>query len=416
MSRALSRADRHAATAALIAAVTITLAGCTGLPMPTPTPTASPTPTGDGILRIGTLFPGSGPLARFSPAQVAGVNAAVREIDAAGGVLGAPVEVVNRNAGADDDGMAGPSFDDLVARGVDVVIGPSSSATAEQILPAAALASVPLISPSATGVRLTDDAGWFFRTIPTDADLGAALAGLLVGQGASKVVLVEVGGQPGSVASEALAAGLEAQDAELVAEVPGDGDPAAVISQVGAAAPDAVVLAAPDGGEVTAALIAALEAGDFGGEALWLVGPAAVGYGDALPAGTLASVTGVAAGFSPDDAFRTRVRLEDPGAGNLRYAAEAYDATILAALAATLAGDDGGASIDRIVPAAAAGGIPCHSYGECLDVLRTQDDIDYQGVTGSLDLDENGDLSYPGFAVYGYTPENAVQFAEWAAR
>ena len=89
--------------------------------------------------------------------------------------------------------------------------------------------------------------------------------------------------------------------------------------------------------------------------------------------------------------MRARFILEDPGVRSLRFAAEAYDATILAALAATLAGDDGGASIDRMLPAASSGGIPCASYGECLDVLRTQDDIDFRGVSGSLDLDENGE-------------------------
>jgi hypothetical protein len=37
-------------------------------------------------------------------------------------------------------------------------------------------------------------------------------------------------------------------------------------------------------------------------------------------------------------------------------------------------------------------------------------------VSGPLDLDENGDLTHPGFAVYGYTPENAAEFANWAAK
>jgi branched-chain amino acid transport system substrate-binding protein len=189
MSRALSRASL---AAALIATALVTvLAGCTAQPMPTPT-TALPSPTGDGILRIGTLFPASGSLAALSAGQVAGVNAAVREINAAGGVLGAPVEVVSRDAGADGSGDAGPAFDDLVSRGADVVIGPSSSAVAESVLPAAAAASVPVISPSATAAGLgdADAGGWFFRTVPTDADLGHALAGRLVAGGARTAVLV----------------------------------------------------------------------------------------------------------------------------------------------------------------------------------------------------------------------------------
>jgi branched-chain amino acid transport system substrate-binding protein len=409
MSHALSRA---ASSVVLAAALVASVVGCTGLPMPTPT-TAPPTPTGDGILRIGTLFPASGGLAGLSPGQVAGVNAAVREINAAGGVLGVPVEVVNRDAGADDGGKAGPSFDDLVARGVDVVIGPSSSALAESLLPAAAAASVPIISPSATAAGLAgqDAGGWFFRTVSTDADEGEALAGLLVAGGASNVVLVGMGGRPGSAASEALSAGLAAQDAEI-AEVPGEGDPAAVAEQVAAAGPDAVVLATPDGGEATTALITALTGAGFGAEKLWLVGANVVAYRDALPDGALTGVRGIVTGVRAEDALRARIRLEDPGVSSPRYAVEAYDATILAALAATLAGDDGGASIDRMLPAASAGGIPCTSYGECLDVLSTETDIDYRGASGSLDFDEYGDITEPGFSLYGYSPENALVFAE----
>jgi hypothetical protein len=95
----------------------------------------------------------------------------------------------------------------------------------------------------------------------------------LVHEATGQPVLVSTGGRPGPAASEALAAGLTAQDAELLAEVPGDGDPVAVAEQVVGAGPDAVVLATPDGGEATVALIAALGAAGFGGERLWLVSP-----------------------------------------------------------------------------------------------------------------------------------------------
>ncbi|MEQ1737530.1 MAG: branched-chain amino acid ABC transporter substrate-binding protein, partial [Rhodoglobus sp.] len=119
--------------------------------------------------------------------------------------------------------------------------------------------------------------------------------------------------------------------------------------------------------------------------------------------------------FTPDAVLAARFRLEDPGVGSLRYAAEAYDAAILAALAATLAGDDGGASIARNMPAASAGGIPCASFGECLDVLTTEPDIDYVGVTGPVDLEGNGDLARPGFGVFSYAADNTPTFAGWVA-
>lgn len=425
MSRALSRAGaallgRGAALPAVLAAIVL-LAACSGPPMPTPTPTASPTPTGDGVLRIGTMFSLSGALAGYGAGQTAAVNAAVREINTAGGVQGAPVEVVNRDGG--DVATVEAAFDALVAKGVDVVIGPSSSEAAAVLLPRAATAAVPLVSPTANATALTaEGAGWFFRIIPTPVAQGAVLAGLLVDDGTTQVALIRSGDDAAADLAQGLGDGLAAADGQLVAEELADaaeftadpaGAAAAVVVDATSDDPDALVLATADDGSVTPAIVASLAATGYGADRLWIVGRNLADT-SAVTAGSLAGAHAVADGFTPDPALAARFLLEDPGVGSLRYAAEAYDATILAALAATLAGDDGGASIARMLPAASAGGIPCTSFGECLDVLSTQPDIDYVGVTGPVDLDENGDLAAPGFAVYSYGADNTATFAEWA--
>jgi branched-chain amino acid transport system substrate-binding protein len=432
MSRALSRAGaaRMSRAAVLLAAVPLIagmLAACTGPPMPTPTPTTSPTPTGDGVLRIGTLFSMSGPLAGYGAGQTAAVNAAVREVDAAGGVLGVPVEVVNRDGG--DPATVGAAFDALIAKGVDVVIGPTSSESAAVLLPMAAAAHVPLVSPSANATALAaDGAGWFFRTIPTPGAQGAVLAGLLADRDALDVALIRDGDDAAAALAQALTDGLAAAEGDLAADVRADlapvadpADPAApdpaagVVAEATAGDPDAVVLATADDGAVTPALVAALAAAGYAGQKLWLVGR---GLTDttAIPAGALAGANALTDGFTPDAVLAARFRLEDPGAGSLRYAAEAYDAVILAALAARLAGDDGGASIARSLPAASADGIPCASFGECLDVLSTEPDIDYTGVTGPVDLGGGGELTRPGFGLFSYAADNMATFAEWVAR
>src|SRR5690349_6842503 len=124
MPRPLARA----VFAAVATASVVLLAACgSPTPTPTPTPTSSPTPTGDGVLKIGTLFPATGGLAFVSAAQVAGVRAAAREINAAGGVNGQQVVVVSKDSGDASTETAEASFAAFVAEGVDVVIGPSSS-------------------------------------------------------------------------------------------------------------------------------------------------------------------------------------------------------------------------------------------------------------------------------------------------
>jgi len=85
-----------------------------------------------------------------------------------------------------------------------------------------------------------------------------------------------------------------------------------------------------------------------------------------------------------DDAFLVRLRSADPTLTETRYGAESYDAAVIVALAASLAGDDGRASVAQFLPAITSGDIECSSYGACLEVLKSRSDIRYTGVTGQL--------------------------------
>ncbi|WP_157157140.1 hypothetical protein [Diaminobutyricimonas sp. LJ205] len=99
---------------AFAAAITGALAGCTAEPAPAPKPKptqSAPAASGDGVLRIGTQTDA----AAGGAAIVAAVELAVREINDAGGVNGAPVQVIHR-------GVAEAASADLVARGVDVIL------------------------------------------------------------------------------------------------------------------------------------------------------------------------------------------------------------------------------------------------------------------------------------------------------
>jgi branched-chain amino acid transport system substrate-binding protein len=402
---------RAAVTAVALASL-LALSACGSTPTPTPTPTPTSTPTGDGELKIGTLFPSSGGVAFIGPAQVAGVNAAVREINAAGGVNGAPVVVVNRDSGDASTQKVEESFADLVAQGVDVVIGPSSSVLSQRLLTLAADADIPIVSPAATYPQLTalDDAGVFFRTIATSPHQAIVLADLFADRDVTTAAIVYRDDDPGATLAAALESALEGTEIELEAiEVAGDADAAAIAAAVEAAKaaePGAVVLATPDNGDQTKALISGLSGAGLGGAKLWLTTGNLADYSQALPGGLLNGVNGLLDGAETDAAFQAKIKQEDPGVGDFRYSPEAYDATVLAALAATLAGDDGGASIIRMLRAASIDGIKCTSFGECADVLTTQPDIDYDGISGSVNLDEAGDPERGGYVVVAYNGEN----------
>lgn len=400
-------ARRALAGAALVTA--LALAGC-GAALPTPTPTPTPVqPSGDGVLRIGTIVPTSGVFAFLGPAQIAGVEVAVREINDAGGVNGAPVEAFHRDSGDAATQTAEASFADLVGNGVDVVVGPTSSAIAQRLVPLAVDARVAMISPAATFPALTTakDAGFVFRTVPEYGQQGLALAQELAGQ---SVALLYVDDDLGRSLAATLEEGLAAEDGELVlseAIAASTTDLAPVIAALGKAKPDAVVIAsAYSTFELTKALISQTLAAGFGAGKLWLTTQNTGDYNQAFPPGTLAGVNGIIDGLEPNDAFKARLKQSDPNLGAFRYSAEAYDATILAALAAIVAGDDGGASVASALRDVSEGGIKCTSFGECLDVLKTQDDIDYDGVSGPVNFTPEGDVAPVYYGVYAYDGDN----------
>ncbi len=395
----------------------VMLAGCAGAePAPPPAPVQSTEPTGDGILRVGTIFPRSGGFAFIGSAQVAGVELAVREVNDAGGVAGVPVEILHRDSGDASGSAAEEALADLAANKADVVIGPSSSAIAERLIPLAARDAIVLISPAATFTDLTDlaDSGYFFRTIPSYDHQGVALGEVLSESGPARVAIVYVDDDLGRSVQVTLAESLSVKGSELAVAVPVPStatDLASIMKQVVESKPDAVVLASTYSTvDLTKALITQLIASGYGGPKLWLTTQNTGDYSQAFPANTLKDVNGIIEGFQPDEAFIARLKEIDPTLSATRYAAEAYDATILAALAAVVGEDDGGASIAATLTAASTGGIKCTSFQECLDVLTTQDDFDYDGVSGPLNFDSNGDIAPAYYGLYKFNEENKFVF------
>lgn len=403
-------------SALALACLSLLLAACTAAPaVPTPTPTETETvaPSGDGVLRIGTIIPTSGTFAFLGPAQVAGVEVAVREINEAGGVNGVPVELLHRDSGEASGQVAEASFADLVSHGVDVVVGPTSSAIAQRLVPLAVEAGIPLISPAATFPALTtaNDAGLLFRTIPAYGHQGYALAEQLAGK---TVALLYVDDELGRSLAETLAAGLEAEDGDLVLAAPVAASAtnlAPVIAELKEVAPDFVVLAsAYSNVNLTKALIAQSLAAGYGAGKLWLTTQNTGDYNQAFAPGTLAGVTGVIDGVEPADAFKARLKQANPNLVTFRYSTEAYDATMLAALAAVVAEDDGGASIAATLENVSKGGIKCTSFGECIDVLKTESDIDYDGLSGPVNFTPEGDVSPAYYGLYAYDGDNKFVF------
>src|SRR6478609_3148892 len=76
---------------------------------------ASAPAKGDGTLTVGTLLPQTGDLAFLGPPEFAGVQAAVDDINAAGGVLGKQVVQSKADSGDGTPDIAGQSVNGLLA-------------------------------------------------------------------------------------------------------------------------------------------------------------------------------------------------------------------------------------------------------------------------------------------------------------
>ena len=77
----------------------------------------------DGVLNIGTIFPVTGDLAFLGPAEVAGAELAIADINAAGGVFGADVVINQGDSGDTTTDTAAVEVDRLLAEGSDAIIG-----------------------------------------------------------------------------------------------------------------------------------------------------------------------------------------------------------------------------------------------------------------------------------------------------
>ena len=376
------------------------------MPPPAPSGTSAVTPSGDGVLRIGTLFPSTGALSYLGGGQAAGVAVAVKEINDDGGVLGKPVEVLARDSGDVTTATIEASIADLVTAQADVLVGPSSSVLAERVIPKLVAAKLPMISPAATSVRLSSMAsnGYFFRTIGSAALEGTALA-KTIGGGKARIAIIYFDDDMGRAVLGRMRAELAASGS-LVSVQKIDAvtkDPVPIVAAVKAATPDDVVFVSPFSAmEQNTGVITQLTAAGFGGAKLWLTSQNTADYSQALPAGTLTNANGLLEGAQPTAAFTARVAAVAPAVTDLLFAEEAYDATILAALAATVAKDAHGAAIARRLREVSVGGIECTTYRQCLDVLKTSADIDYDGISGATTFDANGDTSPAHFGLYRY--------------
>ena len=414
-------------------------------------PAATPTEP----IVIGVALGLSESLASFTAALQQAVRAAEGQINASGGLLGRPVrfDVV-------DDRSNNKEYIDGVAQGfitsnVVAVIGPVGSSQVDRIQAALRGRQILLISPSATSTTLTGiqpaKDRYLFRTVPSDefqvkalvrlarlgpggfgaqstSDAGAGGdAGAPAGEACPRMFVIHADNKYGGPMADALEASYPGPGRQVVGRVKVAEEVVAsydgVVAQVLAAKPDCLALIQYDdvGGALTRAIDkarrdnpAALPARFFlmGTDGVYTSGYLENSRDDKGNPASRNAAEGVY-GTNPDtnpptpeynemkNIFTAYFPLKS-GEEVPAFVANTYDAAVLVALAIQQAGS----ATDRVKIRDAlfqvSRGGKAYSpaqLNEALLAIRQGGDVDYNGASGTVDLDDNGNVE-AGFIVW----------------
>ena len=139
-----------------------------------PAADATEAPAGDGIT-LGVISPNTGALAVYGAAVTTAVDLAVSEINAAGGILGQQVTVINTDDQFDPAETLN-AFNSLVSQNVGLIVGSVTSGCTSAITDAANEEGVVLLTPSATADSITTEDDYVFRACYADGFQGAIAA------------------------------------------------------------------------------------------------------------------------------------------------------------------------------------------------------------------------------------------------
>ena len=380
---------------------------------------------------IGTLLTDS---EGFNASLIEAVNLAKEDINKAGG----NVEIISGGSFQAGAGEVTASAEQLLEMGVHGMVAPSYSSDSLVIHPFLSEKKMVGISASATSVELTTEnekvlnsgnQPFFFRVAPSDRFQAPILARQSQG---NTVIVYRDDAWGRSLAADAEDAIIDdGRQAKVVSYDPADfpdnaDDPtvsqraAEVVSEVETTVQEtpnveSVVLLVfnVEGGAIVRGLLDSTEIPDgvryYFGDGLT--------FDDALfrhvdeENGEIDGFKQVISTPTPGprlDEFKERFDFGD-------YSAHAYDAVVILRLAALSAGSNDPSDYVSNIQEVTAVGTKCHSYATCAAALTDEttinDDIDYEGISGPIDLNQYGDITDGLYAVDTYdaqgNPERA---------
>lgn len=378
---------------------------------------STPRIVGNGALKVGYVLPETGQLAFLGPPQIQGTKMAIAQINAAGGVLGKQVPPVVTGDEAGDQSVAQQSADRVLAADVQAIVGAAASGMTLAIIDKVTGARVVQCSASNTAPTFTnyDDNGYYFRTAPSDVLQGPVLADTIVGDGHSNVAIVARADDYGRGLGNATAQSL--REAGATVALNSTYDPTttnfeAVVQRVVNAKPDAVaVIAFEEGTQIVKSLIEAgygpKDVGVYGADGLRseelakLVAP--------KDPSVIAGMKGTAPASAENARFTAALKAFDPKLKELQYAPQAFDCMTIIGLAVQQANSNNPEIFKNDMISVTKGGTKCSAFADCKRLINNGTDIDYQGVSGPVDLIPAGEPGEATIEVYSYNQSGQLK-------
>ena len=283
-------------------------------------------------------------------------------------------------------------------------------------------AKVVQVSMANTAPDLTtwDDGGYYFRTAPSDILQGAILGNQVVADGNENVAIIYQQSSYGEGLEAKTKEIIEGAGATVVGSFPfpeAETNFDTIVDQTVAAGADSLLVISYDEFKKIAP---ALEKKGFPGSDIFLVDGNLANYSDQGFASYLEGAKGTLPGGKLDEAFKQRAadlykKNHNEELKETAYLAETYDAVILLALAAEEAGSDAGEAIQAHMTSVSTGGTKVSDFAAGLKVIKDGGDVDYDGFSGPIEFDENGDPTGASIGIYQYGTEGTSTLLEVVA-
>lgn len=377
-----------------------------------------------GPIKIGTLFPHSGDLGYLGQSLTQACELACEQINESGGPVGRKVELISKDTQTNPQ-MAVERTKELLKEEVPAIVGAVADQVTIKIARLAANNRVVQISPASTSAEISNlpDKDYLFRTVSSNALQGRAQARMAkeLGRGLKRVSVIHVDDSYGREVANAFKESFEAEGGEVSAMVAYHEGKDTYRNEVGQALqgePEFInLIAYPDEGAKI--LKEALEnrwARYFFFSHTMKSTQVVETVGLDLMEGLKGTAPVIGSG-RPERIFKKSYQSKFHTIPQMSYVMNAYDAIFLIALAIQQAGRVEGKAIrdnlrkvsnppgERIFPG---------EFTKALQNLKGGGKINYEGASGPVDFDQNGDVNLP-FEVWkieetGFVREKLIRF------